>query len=79
MSSKRKVSIDTKRLFYLTTIVSVLIFIIGNIVTIVCNPSNNSVFGVLSENYLDILTLFVPFSMWAWLIIFGALFVKKIG
>ncbi|MEG0291823.1 MAG: hypothetical protein RR495_04160 [Anaerovoracaceae bacterium] len=77
MSSKMKISIDTKKLFYLTTIVSVLLFIIGNVITVMYNPLNNGVFGGLSRNYFDMLTMFVPFSMWAWLIIFGTLFVKK--
>lgn len=77
MNGKVKISINTKKLFYLTTIVSVLVFIIGNIITIACNPLNDSKFDVLSGNYFDILTLFVPFSIWAWLIIFGTLFVKK--
>lgn len=69
--------INTNKLFYLTTVVSVLIFIIGNIITLIYNPSNNGLSGILSRNYFDILTLFIPFSIWAWLIIFGTLFVRK--
>ena len=79
MSSKTKKMINTNKLFYLTTVVSVLIFIIGNVITLIYiyNTSNNGLSGVLSRNYFDILTLFIPFSIWAWLIIFGTLFVRK--
>ena len=77
MSSEIKKMINTNKLFYLTTVVSVLIFVIGNIITLIYNPSNNGLSGILSRNYFDILTLFIPFSIWAWLIIFGIIFVRK--
>ena len=77
MSSKTKKMININKLFYLTTVVSVLIFIIGNIITLIYNQSDNGVSGILSRDYFDILTLFIPFSIWAWLIIFGTLFVRK--
>ena len=77
MSSKTKKIININKLFYLTTVVSVLIFIIGNIITLIYNQSDNWVSGILSRDYFDILTLFIPFSIWAWLIIFGTLFVRK--
>ena len=77
MSSKTKKIININKLFYLTTVVSVLIFIIGNIITLIYNQSDNGVSGILSRDYFDILTLFIPFSIWAWLIIFGTLFVRK--
>jgi len=77
MSSKTKKIININKLFYLTTVVSVLIFIIGNIITLIYNQSDNGASGILSRDYFDILTLFIPFSIWAWLIIFGTLFVRK--
>ena len=77
MSSKTKKMININKLFYLTTVVSVLIFIIGNIITLIYNKSDNVVSGILSRDYFDILTLFIPCSIWAWLIIFGTLFVRK--
>ena len=77
MSSKTKKIININKLFYLTTVVSVLIFIIGNIITLIYNQSDNGVSGILSRDYFDILTLFIPFSIWAWLIVFGTLFVRK--
>ena len=77
MSSKTKKIININKLFYLTTVVSLLIFIIGNIITLIYNQSDNGVSGILSRDYFDILTLFIPFSIWAWLIIFGTLFVRK--
>ena len=77
MSSKTKKMININKLFYLTTVVSVLIFIIGIIITLIYNQSDNGISGILSRDYFDILTLFIPFSIWAWLIIFGTLFVRK--
>lgn len=77
MNSKVKINVDTRKLFYLVTILSVLIFIIGNIITITNNALNIGIFNALSRDYFDILTMFIPFSIWAWLIIFGTLFVKK--
>ena len=77
MSSKTKKIININKLFYLTTVVSVLIFIIGNIITLIYKQSDNWVSGILSRDYFDILTLFIPFSIWACLIIFGTLFVRK--
>lgn len=77
MNSKVKINVDTRKLFYLVTILSVLIFIIGNIITITNNALNIGIFNALSRDYFDILTMFIPFSIWAWLIILGTLFVKK--
>lgn len=76
MNNKVKENINTKKIFYLATVISLLIFIIGIIVTI---TSDGSTFNVLNSNYFDMLTIFVPFSMWAWLVVLGTLFVKKIG
>lgn len=68
-----KKSIDAKKIFYGITIFSVLVFIIGNIITATQNPLNGGVANALSDH----ITMFVPFSMWAWLIIFAIFFVKK--
>ena len=69
--------ISKKKIFYIGTIISVLIFTIGIIITIVHNPCENSVINFFKSNYFDEITMFIPFSIWAWLIIFAILFVKK--
>lgn len=77
MSGQMKNSIDSKKIFYGITIFSVLVFIIGNIVTVTQNPLNGGIANVLSNEFFDHITMFVPFSMWAWLILFAIFFVKK--
>ena len=77
MSGKMKNSIDSKKIFYGITIFSVLVFGIGNIVTVTQNPYNGGVSNVLNNEFFVHITMFVPFSMWAWLIIFAIFFVKK--
>lgn len=77
MSGQMKNSIDSKKIFYGITIFSVLVFIIGNIITMTQNPLNGGIANVLSNEFFDHITMFVPFSMWAWLIIFAIFFVKK--
>ncbi|MFQ9981348.1 MAG: hypothetical protein ACLRVE_08070, partial [Finegoldia magna] len=66
-----KKSIDSKKVFYGITILSVLVFVIGNIITVTHNPLNGGVSNALSNEFFDHITMFVPFSMWAWLIIFA--------
>lgn len=77
MSGQIKNSIDAKKIFYGITIFSVLVFVIGNIVTATQNPLNGGIANALSNEFFDHITMFVPFSMWAWLIIFAIFFVKK--
>lgn len=77
MSGQMKKSIDSKKIFYGITIFSVLVFVIGNIVTMTQNPLNGGIANALSNEFFDHITMFVPFSMWAWLIIFAIFFVKK--
>ena len=77
MSGQMKNSIDSKKIFYGITIFSVLVFIIGNIITMTQNPLNGGIANVLSNEFFDHITMFVPFSMWAGLIIFAIFFVKK--
>lgn len=77
MSGKMKNSIDSKKIFYGITIFSVLVFVIGIIVTVTQNPLNGGVANALNNELFDHITMFVPFSMWAWLIIFAIFFVKK--
>lgn len=77
MSGQIKNSIDAKKIFYGITIFSVLVFVIGNIVTATQNPYNGGVSNVLNNEFFVHITMFVPFSMWAWLIIFAIFFVKK--
>lgn len=72
-----KNSIDSKKIFYGITIFSVLVFVIGIIVTVTQNPLNGGVANALNNELIDHITMFVPFSMWAWLIIFAIFFVKK--
>ena len=77
MSGKMENSIDSKKIFYGITIFSVLVFIIGNIITMTKNPFNGGIANALSNEFFDHITMFVPFSIWAWLIIFAIFFVKK--
>ena len=77
MSGQMKKSIDSKKIFYGITIFSVLVFVIGIIVTVTNNPLNGGVANVLNNEFFNHITMFVPFSMWAWLIIFAIFFVKK--
>lgn len=77
MSGQIKNSIDSKKIFYGITIFSVLVFVIGIIVTVTNNPLNGGIANALSNEFFDHITMFVPFSMWAWLIIFAIFFVKK--
>ena len=77
MSGKMKNSIDSKKIFYGITIFSVLVFFIGIIVTVTQNPLNGGVADALNNELFDHITMFVPFSIWAWLIIFAIFFVKK--
>ena len=77
MSGQMKNSIDSKKIFYGITIFSVFVFVIGNIVTMTQNPLNGGIANALSNEFFDHITMFVPFSMWAWLIIFAIFFVKK--
>ena len=60
--------ISKKKIFYVGTIISVLIFTIGIIITIVHNPSENSVINFFESNYFAEITMFIPFSIWAWLV-----------
>lgn len=69
MSGQIKNSIDAKKIFYGITIFSVLVFVIGNIVTLTNNPFNGGVANVLNNEFFVHITMFVPFSMWDWLII----------
>ncbi|MDU5742528.1 MAG: hypothetical protein E6Z87_00655 [Finegoldia magna] len=77
MSGQMKNSIDAKKIFYGITILSLLVFVIGNIITVTQNPFNGGVSNALSNEFFDHITMFVPFSIWAWLIIFAIFFVKK--
>ena len=77
MSGQMKKSIDSKKIFYGITIFSVLLFVVGIIITVTNNPLNGGVANVLNNEFFNHITMFVPFSMWAWLIIFAIFFVKK--
>ena len=77
MSGQMKNSIVAKKIFYGITIFSVLVFVIGIIVTVTNNPLNGGVANALNNEFFDHITMFVPFSIWAWLIIFAIFFVKK--
>lgn len=77
MSGQIKNRIDAKKIFYGITIFSVLVFIIGNIITMTQNQLNGGIANALSNEFFDHITMFVPFSMWAWLIIFAIFFVKR--
>lgn len=77
MRNKTIKDINTKKIFYIGTIISVLIFTIGIIITMFHNPSENSVINFFESNYFAEITMFIPFSIWAWLVILAILFVKK--
>ncbi len=66
--------INTRKIFYSVTIFSLVLFAIG---FITIGLSNHISFDVVHSNKFAMFTMFVPFALWAWLIIFGVLFVKK--
>lgn len=61
-----------RKIYYLVTILSVLIFLGGMLLVDIESLS----FLVNNYNFENII-IGVPFSIWAWLIIVGLLFVKK--
>ena len=63
-----------KKIFYLLTMVSVLLFLIG---LLVIQTDYYSYINQGSRDSLDIITFMIPFAIWAWLIIIGMFFVKK--
>lgn len=58
-----KKSIDSKKIFYGITIFSVLLFVVGIIITVTNNPLNGGVANVLNNEFFNHITMFVPFSM----------------
>ena len=76
MSAKEKKELDSRKIFYIVTAVSLLIFAGGVIIT----AANGKIDGSIFNKRLDFLadmTFFIPFCLWAWIVLFGLLFVRK--
>ena len=67
---------DSRKIFYIVTAVSVLIFAVGVIITTVNGKLDGSVFNKRLDFLAD-MTFFIPFCLWAWLVVVGLLFVRK--
>lgn len=76
MSEKEKKELDSRKIFYIVTAVSVLIFAVGVIITTVNGKLDGSVFNKRLDFLAD-MTFFIPFCLWAWLVVVGLLFVRK--
>lgn len=76
MSKKEKKEMDSRKIFYIVTAVSVLIFAVGVIITAVNGKLDGSVFNKRLDLLAD-MTFFIPFCLWAWLVVVGLLFVRK--
>lgn len=76
MSKKEKKEMDSRKIFYIFTAISLLIFAVGVIITAVNGRLDGSVFNKRLDFLAD-MTFFIPFCLWAWLVLFGLLFVKK--
>ncbi|MEJ8751806.1 hypothetical protein WKS98_04165 [Lagierella sp. ICN-221743] len=76
MSKKEKKEMDSRKIFYIVTAVSVLIFAVGVIITTVNGKLDGSVFNKRLDFLAD-MTFFIPFCLWAWLVVVGLLFVRK--
>lgn len=76
MSKKEKKEMDSRKIFYIVTAVSVLIFAVGVIITAVNGKLDGSVFNKRLDFLAD-MTFFIPFCLWAWLVVVGLLFVRK--
>ena len=76
MSKKEKKEMDSRKMFYIFTAISLLIFAVGVIITAVNGRLDGSVFNKRLDFLADI-TFFIPFCLWAWLVLFGLLFVRK--
>ena len=76
MSKKEKKEMDSRKMFYIFTAISLLIFAVGVIITAVNGRLDGSVFNKRLDFLAD-MTFFIPFCLWAWLVLFGLLFVRK--
>lgn len=76
MSIKEKKELDSRKIFYIVTAVSLLIFAVGVIITAANGKIDGSVFNKRLDFLAD-MTFFIPFCLWAWIVVFGLLFVRK--
>lgn len=76
MSIKEKKELDSRKIFYIVTAVSLLIFAVGVIITAANGKIDGSVFNKRIDFLAD-MTFFIPFCLWAWIVVFGLLFVRK--
>ena len=76
MSKKEKKEMDSRKMFYIFTAISLLIFAAGVVITAVNGRLDGSVFNKRLDFLAD-MTFFIPFCLWAWLVLFGLLFVRK--
>lgn len=76
MSAKEKKELDSRKIFYIVTAVSLLIFAVGVIITAANGKIDGSVFNKRLDFLAD-MTFFIPFCLWAWIVVFGLLFVRK--
>ncbi|WP_055078222.1 hypothetical protein [Lagierella massiliensis] len=76
MSKKEKKELDSRKIFYIVTAVSMLIFAVGVIITAKSGRLDGSVFNKRLDFLAD-MTFFIPFCLWAWIVVFGLLFVRK--
>lgn len=76
MSKKEKKELDSRKIFYIVTAVSLLIFAVGVIITAANGKIDGSVFNKRLDFLAD-MTFFIPFCLWAWIVVFGLLFVRK--
>ncbi len=76
MSTKEKKELNSRKIFYIVTSVSLLIFAVGVIITAANGKIDGSVFNKRLDFLAD-MTFFIPFCLWAWIVVFGLLFVRK--
>lgn len=76
MSKNDKKELDSRKVFYIVTAVSLLIFLVGVIIAATNGRLDGSVFNKRLDFLAD-MTFFIPFCLWAWLVLFGLLFVRK--
>lgn len=76
MSTKEKKELNSRKIFYIVTAVSLLIFAVGVIITAANGKIDGSVFNKRLDFLAD-MTFFIPFCLWAWIVVFGLLFVRK--
>ena len=76
MNENIKKRINAKKVFYVAILFALMLFIIGW-VAMSFDSVDDAIQSALGFDFLGIIMILIPFSMSAWIIILGTIFVKK--